>query len=328
MDGLFPYNPDAVDFSKCLETELFNEEEDASESLLDSEEEASILSTSEYKVALKVIKHVLGPIKSNFCFNCVQLSPNDLYDLYAKILHRASEVSDERSTSSETPSSSRIQSDVEINLELPDMNSGELLTVTNHSDTFHSVSSQLFSLPSSFHKLDNNIYISQDLTPTCSNLLNSNISESAGQLSDMHFESLPIILMQAPTTVAVFPAPATAVVSPAPATAVVSPAPATTVVSPAPATAVDLPAPATAVDLPAPATAVVSPAPATAVVSPAPATAVVSPAPATAVVSPAPATAVVAPAPATVCRLTSSCHCCRLTSSCHCCRRTSSCHCC
>ena len=72
--GLSPLNPNAVDYTKCLDVEYTDDEGEQSPATRENS-----CTSEEYAVALKVIKEELGSIKSNFCYHKVNLHVNDIY---------------------------------------------------------------------------------------------------------------------------------------------------------------------------------------------------------------------------------------------------------
>ena len=133
--GLFPLNPNAVDYAKCLDVQYVDEDPQPSTSSDNS------CSSEEYSVALKVIRHELGSVKSNFCHNKVNLHVNDLYELYANVIHKSMlHNSDpnilEENETTEAPI-------VELNPEIEVEPNETLYEISNSNEVQQSVESQV-----------------------------------------------------------------------------------------------------------------------------------------------------------------------------------------
>ena len=82
--GLCPFNPDAVDYTKCLDVEYIDEDTN-----IDATSKPQFTS-NEYNTAFKIINNILGPEKAAFCRAQEGLTTHELYNLYQKVLENCS----------------------------------------------------------------------------------------------------------------------------------------------------------------------------------------------------------------------------------------------
>ena len=92
--GIYPFNADKVDYTKCVEIELIDDSNEL--------EEAEAITTEEYRNCVKVLKKELGPMKSHYCENQVGLEVTDLYRLYATITYKANDKKSASTSSDRT----------------------------------------------------------------------------------------------------------------------------------------------------------------------------------------------------------------------------------
>ena len=84
--GLSPFYPDAVDYSKCLDVAIIEEQNETDAEQLQRQE--SPCTVQDYESALKVIDFELGKPSKNLCYNKVGLDAEVLCNLYANILRK------------------------------------------------------------------------------------------------------------------------------------------------------------------------------------------------------------------------------------------------
>ena len=91
--GLFPLNPDAVSYSRCLDVQMIEDVIAATPPANDTISYAC--NVQDYKIALSVIEKVLGARLTKICQEKGHVNANVLIDVYDKIEKKANEVAEE-----------------------------------------------------------------------------------------------------------------------------------------------------------------------------------------------------------------------------------------
>ena len=91
--GLFPLNPDAVSYLRCLDVQMIGDDIAATPPAIDTFSYAC--NVQDYKIALSVIEKVLGARFTKICQEKGHVNANVLIDVYDKIKKKANEVAEE-----------------------------------------------------------------------------------------------------------------------------------------------------------------------------------------------------------------------------------------